>query len=98
MADKNWQAGGEIFDSGAGVVCVAATAAPCGSAWGAPQSGDFAPASYVGALDPDMIWELLIGGIVIFAFLSAIGLWMLLGAAQGQGRASCAETHSSAPP
>ena len=47
------------------------------SAWGAPQSGGFAPASYIGALDPNMIWELLLGGIVVASFLAAVGLWVL---------------------
>ena len=39
--------------------------------------GDFAPSSYVGSLDPNMIWELLIGGIVVASFLGAIALWVL---------------------
>ena len=37
----------------------------------------FAPASYIGALDPNVVWEVLIGGIVVASFLAAIALWML---------------------
>jgi diguanylate cyclase (GGDEF)-like protein/PAS domain S-box-containing protein len=57
------------------VVCLVAIAAPLASAWAA--TGGFAPASYVGSLDPNTIWELLIGGIVLASFLGAIGLWVL---------------------
>ena len=77
MADKNWQAGGKNSIPALALVCLVATAAPCGSAWGAPQSGGFAPASYIGALDPNLIWEMLIGGIVVVSFLAALGLWTL---------------------
>ena len=45
-----------------------------GSAWAA--SG-FAPSSYIGSLDPNVIWELLIGGIAVASFLGAIGIWVL---------------------
>ena len=59
-------------------MCLLATAVPCGSAWGAPLSGGgFAPASYIGAFDPNLIWELLIGGIVVASFLGAVGIWIL---------------------
>jgi len=37
------------------VVCLVAIAVPLASTWGA--SGDFAPASYVGSLDPNTIWD-----------------------------------------
>ena len=51
---------------------------PCGLAWAAPPSSSgFAPTSYVGEFDPNMIWELLIGGIVVASFLAAAGLWVL---------------------
>ena len=77
MAGKNWQAGGKNSIPAQALVCLVVTAAPCGSAWAAPSSGGFAPSSYIGALDPSMIWELLIGGIVVASFLAAIGLWVL---------------------
>ena len=61
-------------------------------------SDDFAPASYVGSADPEMVWEVLIGGIVVCSFLAADRAVDLLGAAQGQALAVCAETHLSVPP
>ena len=75
MADKNWQAGGKILIPAQAVVCVVATVAPFGAA--SAVSSNFAPPSYVGSADPSMIWQMLIGGIVVCAFLSAIGLWVL---------------------
>src|ERR1700682_5061112 len=60
MADKNWQAGGKILIPAQAVVCLIATAAPFGTAWGA--SDRFAPASYVGSADPRQIWGFLSGG------------------------------------
>ena len=41
------------------------------------SSGGFAPSSYIGNLDPNVIWELLIGGIVAVSFAAAAGLWVL---------------------
>src|SRR3954463_9965442 len=75
MAGKNWQAGGKVLIPAQAVVCVVGAVALCGSAWAA--TGDFKPPSYVGSVDPNVIWEILIGGIVISAFLSSIGLWVL---------------------
>jgi len=75
MAGKNWQAGGKDMIPSRAVVCLLATAMPCGAAWAV--SDNFAPASYVGSADPNMIWEMLIGGIVVSSFLGAIGLWIL---------------------
>src|ERR1700737_2652457 len=75
MADKNWQAGGKILVPAQAVVCLIATVAPFGAAWG--LSDNFAPASYVGSADPRMVWEILIGGIVVCSFLAAVVLWVL---------------------
>src|SRR5712664_1821744 len=75
MADKNWQAGGKILIPAQAVVCLIATVAPFGAAWG--LSDNFAPTSYVGSADPTMVWEVLIGGIVVCSFLAAIALWIL---------------------
>src|SRR3981189_251080 len=78
MAGKNWQAGGRDSIPARALLCLLAIAVPCGLAWAAPSaSSGFAPASYVGELDPNMIWELLIGGIVVASFLAAAGLWVL---------------------
>ena len=50
MAGKNWQARSKNLIPATAVVCLVAIAAPLASAWAA--SGGFAPASYVGSLDP----------------------------------------------
>jgi diguanylate cyclase (GGDEF)-like protein/PAS domain S-box-containing protein len=76
MADGNWQAGGRNSIPALAGACLIASAALFGPAWGASSTG-FAPASYLGELDPDMVWELLIGGIVVASFLGAVGLWVL---------------------
>src|SRR5450432_2361645 len=73
MVDKNWQAGGKNLIPAQAVVCLIAAVAPFGSAHG----GDFSPSGYVGSADPNMIWEMLIGGIVVCSFLGAIALWVL---------------------
>src|SRR5580704_2093832 len=75
MAGKNWQAGGKDMIPARAVVCLLATVTPCSAVWAV--SDKFAPTSYVGSVDPNMIWEILIGGIVVCSFLAAIGLWIL---------------------
>ena len=75
MAGNNWQAGGKNLIPAQVLLCLLATAAPCGLAWAAPPSTGFAPASYIGELDPNLVWELLISGIVVVSFLSAVGIW-----------------------
>ncbi|MEA2888737.1 MAG: hypothetical protein QOD11_3097, partial [Bradyrhizobium sp.] len=73
MASKNWQAGGKIVGSALAAVCLFAM--PSGASRAA--SGDFAPPSYIGSMDPHLIWELLIGGIVVVSFLAAVALWVM---------------------
>src|SRR5258705_927887 len=75
MADKNWQAGGKILIPARALVCLIATVASFGAAWG--LSDNFAPTSYVGSADPNTVWEMLIGGIVVCAFLAAVVVWVL---------------------
>ncbi len=77
MADANRQGGGRNFIPALAFACLAAVAVPCGPAWGAPQSEGFAPASYLEALDSSRLWEMLLGGIAVAAFLTALGLWAL---------------------
>src|SRR5215218_5247296 len=78
MAGKNWQAGGRDSIPALALVCLLATTSSCGLASAAPLvSGGFVPSSYVGELDPSMIWEMLIGGIVAVSFLASAGLWGL---------------------
>jgi diguanylate cyclase (GGDEF)-like protein/PAS domain S-box-containing protein len=74
MAGKNWQAGGKNAIPARAVVCLIAIAAPLQSAWS--MSDALAPSSLVGSADPKMLWEALIGGIVVCSFLSALALWI----------------------
>jgi PAS domain-containing protein len=74
MADKNWQAGGKILIPAQAAVCLIVTATP-GIA--ATVSDSFLPTSYVGSADPHLIWEMLIGVVVVCSFLAAVGLWIL---------------------
>jgi diguanylate cyclase (GGDEF)-like protein/PAS domain S-box-containing protein len=74
MADENWQAGGKNLIPAQALVCLVATIVPFGTASALPDG--FAPASYVGSADPNMVWEMLIGGIVVCSFLAAIAFWI----------------------
>ena len=40
------------------------------------MSDDFVPQSYPGRLDPNLVWEALLGGIALCSFLAAIVLWI----------------------
>src|SRR6266699_3566567 len=75
MADKDGQAGGKILIPAQAVVCLTAAVAPSASAWAVSES--FSPTSYVGSADPSLIWEMLIGGIVVSSFLAAVALSVL---------------------
>src|ERR1019366_8562929 len=75
MADKDWQAGGKVLIPAQAVACLIANVAPLGTAWG--RSENFAPTSYVGTADPNMVWEAVIGGIAVCSFLAAVALWVL---------------------
>src|SRR6201996_804604 len=74
MASKNWQAGGKVVIPARAIVGLIGTLVPCGAA--SAQSSGFAPASYIGSADPEVIWEMLIGGIVVCSFLAAVALWI----------------------
>lgn len=75
MAGRKWQGGGKNSIPARVVVCLVATVAPVATARAA--SNAFAPSSYLGDLDPGVVWELLIGSVVVASFLCAIGLWIL---------------------
>ena len=75
MAGRKWQAGGKNSIPARVVFCLVAAVAPAATARAA--SGAFAPSSYLGDLDPGVVWELLIGSVVVASFLGAIGLWIL---------------------
>jgi len=89
MADKNWQAGSKDLILARVAICLAAVALPCVPAWALSEG--FAPASYVGSLDPNVLWEILIGVIVVSAFIAAVVLWVhsaLRGIKRSQARRS----------
>ncbi|WP_298241560.1 EAL domain-containing protein [uncultured Bradyrhizobium sp.] len=73
MAEKNWHEGSTLPIAVQAVVCLAGTVAP---ARAFALSDGFAAPSYLGQLDPNLVWEVLIGGVVICAFLAAIALWI----------------------
>src|SRR5712675_1530282 len=75
MVDKDGQAGGKILIPAQAVVCLTAAVAPSATAWAVSES--FSPTSYVGSADPSLIWEMLIGGIVVSSFLAAVALSVL---------------------
>ncbi len=56
------------------VVCLAASIAPSCAAQALSEK--FSPASYLGNADPGLVWEVLIGGIVVSSLLAAIALWI----------------------
>jgi diguanylate cyclase (GGDEF)-like protein/PAS domain S-box-containing protein len=74
MAGKNWQAGGRNLIAAQAVACVVAALALSTPALA--LSDKFAPASYFGPIDPNVLWEALIGGIVACAFLAALAIWV----------------------
>lgn len=73
MAEKNWHVGSTLPIAVQAVLCLAGAVAP---AHAYALSDSFAPPSYLGRLDPNMVWEALIAGIVVCAFLAAIALWI----------------------
>jgi len=74
MAGKNWQAGAKSTIPARAIAGLAAIAAPVVPAWARPL--DFSPSSHFGDVDPNVLWEALIGGIVICAFLASIAIWV----------------------
>src|SRR5262245_38521498 len=73
MADKNWHASSTILIHVQAAMCVVCAAAP---ARAFALSDNFAPPSHVGKLDPNLIWEVVLGGIAVCSFLAAIVLWI----------------------
>jgi diguanylate cyclase (GGDEF)-like protein/PAS domain S-box-containing protein len=72
MAGKNWQAGGKVSIPARALLCLIATVVPFGVAWAVSDAS-----SYIDSVDPDMAWEVLIGGIVVCSFLASVALWIL---------------------
>ena len=74
MADKNWQADGRRSIAARAFLCLAAAAVPCAPA--CAEADVYAPASYFGPIEPNVAWEIAIGGIVLSAFLGAVVVWV----------------------
>src|ERR1700688_1896801 len=74
MAGKNWQAGGKNLIPARALLCLIVAVAPVQAAWA--LSDNFAPPGYLGSIDPDVVWELPIGGAVVCSSLGAIALWI----------------------
>ncbi len=75
MADKNWQAGGKILIPAQAAVSLIGFLVPFGAA--RAISDKFTPTSYVGSADPNVVWEAVIGGVVVCGFVAAVTLWIL---------------------
>jgi diguanylate cyclase (GGDEF)-like protein/PAS domain S-box-containing protein len=73
MAEKNWHVGSTLRIAVQAALCLAGAVVPA-RAFALPDG--FAPSSYLGALDPNVVWEALIAGIVACAFLASIALWI----------------------
>src|SRR6516225_8703919 len=69
MADKNWQVGSKDLILARALLCLSAVALPCAPALAMSDS-------YVGSPDPEMLWEVLIGSIVVCAFLVSVAFWI----------------------
>src|SRR5215475_13377005 len=68
MADRNWRAGGKDLIPARALACLAAFAFPCAPAWAISDG--------FGSLEPNVLWEGLIGGVIVCAFLASIALWV----------------------
>src|SRR5271169_4216893 len=75
MADMDWQAGGRIMIPAGIVVCLLAIGGPFEVAHAAGLRGVLA--SDPAVADPSIIWEAVIGGLVVCSFLSSIAIWIL---------------------
>src|SRR5579863_6013011 len=72
MADKSWQAGGGIMIPAGIVVCLVA------SVWAAVASGaESTFVSYFNTVDPEVVSDAVLGGLVVCCFLVAVGLWVM---------------------
>jgi diguanylate cyclase (GGDEF)-like protein/PAS domain S-box-containing protein len=73
MAENKRHVGSTLPTAVQAVVCLASMAAP---AHAFVLTDSLAAPSYFDKLDPNLIWESLIAGIVVCAFLAAIALWI----------------------
>src|SRR5689334_5217752 len=73
MVGWDWQAGGRISIPALALTCLAATLAPLEAAWG--MSDKVEAVSYLASFDPGVLWETLIGAVVVCAFAAAVAMW-----------------------
>lgn len=73
MAEKNWHEGSTLPIAVQAVLCLAGTVAP---ARAFALSDSLTPPDYIGQLGPNLIWEALIAGVVVCAFLASVALWV----------------------
>lgn len=73
MVGWDWQAGGRISIPALALTCLAATFAPLEAAWG--MSDKVEAVSYLASFDPGVLWETLIGAVVVCAFVAALAMW-----------------------
>src|ERR1700726_2546790 len=83
MAGKNRQAGGRNLIAALAVACAVTALALSTPAQALPDK--FAPASYLSPIDPNVLWEALIGGIVVCAFVAALAIWIQSALRRGKG-------------
>ncbi|QDP22109.1 EAL and GGDEF domain-containing protein [Bradyrhizobium cosmicum] len=72
MAEKNWHVGSTLLIAVQAVVCLAGAVAPAR----AFMLSDSLSAPAFDKLDANVVWEALIGGIVVCALLAAVALWI----------------------
>jgi diguanylate cyclase (GGDEF)-like protein/PAS domain S-box-containing protein len=72
MSGKSGRADSKAALSAIVVLCLVAM--PCSIVQARPE---FSPIDAIGALDAQMVWQILIGGLVVLAFLGAIVLWVI---------------------
>jgi diguanylate cyclase (GGDEF)-like protein/PAS domain S-box-containing protein len=71
MAGKHRRAGGAISILAQAFACAAA---PFDAAWSMPA--ELPPSLHVGSIDPNVLWEMLIGGVVVSSFLAVVVFWL----------------------
>jgi diguanylate cyclase (GGDEF)-like protein/PAS domain S-box-containing protein len=74
MVGKNSQAGGKVSIPAAALACLSGVVASPGAALAASSR---VPSDYGGAWDPNIIGEILLGGLVVVFFLAAIMIWAM---------------------
>ncbi|KRQ01962.1 sensor domain-containing protein [Bradyrhizobium manausense] len=71
MAEKNWQEGSMLPIAVQALVCLTSAVAPSRA-----YANGFVSPNQLADVDPILVWEALIGGVVVCAFLVAIALWI----------------------